>query len=687
MTHAAERVAGSEDPASFRMEAGPSGPADRLPSVCVVTSEIVGPPGSGGIGTAMTGLAEHLAASGCPVTILYTGGISAPDIRLDPWKARYAEHGIELAALSIEALKNLAGPVRDHGFGTPYLVYQFLSARHFDVVHFNDYGGEGSLCLAARKLGLAFRESLLVVALHGPSQWALELNRARPITLMQSALDHAERLSVKCADVLWSPSQYLLDWARQHGFDLPPQTIVQQYCLPSPPSFRMEAGSSAPTAPVTEIVFFGRLEARKGLPLFCDALDQLHGTLVDRHVSVTFLGKPGVCEGMDGLAYLARRSKAWRFVVKAVTDLGQAEAIAYLRSGGKLAVMASPADNSPCTVYEALSWGIPFLAAGVGGIPELVHLDGHSRVLFDGTSEALRGALLSAVDQGAWIGTPAVTQDEVRRQWLDFHANWRTTLAPVARPGPTGSVAAIVDGGSAEDLDRTLTSLSAITGINRVLVLTRQGIEMPRSELLPVCNIDPSTSDTKALNDELAMLDAGSVLLIHAGITVHASAFAQVLAALNMADIDGLQCAGEMTRWATRRIVPPLGGDQVFTRWEGATFTGGLLMRGAAVSHARRGQGLAGGEAFADLVERLVAEGPEIWPCPLPVFERTSHWKGGPARPLPSTFEAERPRRSRAVWALRLIDLGLAPLVRAAASWRRRMGSISSRRWINRLDG
>ncbi len=670
------------------MEAGPPGPPDRLPSVCVVTSEIVGPPGGGGLGTAMTGLAEHLAASGCRVCILYTGTISAPDIRIDPWKARYADRGIEWVALSIEELKGLAGPVRDHGFGTPYLVYQYLSTRRFDVVHFNDYGGEGSLCLVARKLGLAFRDSLLVVALHGPSEWALELNKARATTLVQSALNHAERLSVKTADVLWSPSQYLLDWARQHAFESPRQTIVQQYCLPSPPSIPKEAGSLDPATPITELVFFGRLEARKGLPLFCDALDQLHDTLVDRRVTVTFLGKPGVCAGMDGLAYVARRAKAWRFGVKAVTHLGQPQAIAYLLRGRKLAVMASPADNSPCTVYEALLWGIPFLAARVGGVPELVDPDDHSRVLFDATPAALHEALLRALDDGAWIGAPAIAQEETRRLWLDFHANWMTYLTPVASPGTSASVVAIVDGGSAADLDRTLTSLAAIKAIRRVLVLSRDGAaDVPASKSFPVCNIDLSRNDTTALHDELATLDAKAVLLIHAGITVQAVAFAQMLPALTMADIDGLQSAGEVTRGTSRRIIPPLGGDPVFTRWEGATFTGGLLVRGEAVTRALRGPGVDPEQVFASLVERLVAQGGEIWPSPVPVFERTSFWKPAQVRPLPSSVEAQPPRRSRAVWALRLIDVGLAPVVRVAASWRRRLSAIRSRRWINRLDG
>jgi len=43
----------------------------------------------------------------------------------------------------------------------------------------------------------------------------------------------------------------------------------------------------------TEIVFFGRIEERKGIRVFCNALQQLNDFLADRNITVTFLGKSG----------------------------------------------------------------------------------------------------------------------------------------------------------------------------------------------------------------------------------------------------------------------------------------------------------------------------------------------------------------------------------------------------------
>src|SRR5204862_99838 len=123
-------------------------------------------------------------SEGLRVTVLYTGGIWTPDVGLARWKKHYASFGIEFVALSIDDMKLLAGPLRDRGFGVPWIVYRYLADRSFDVIHFNDCCGEGSLSLAAKRLGLAFGDSLLVVALHSPSGWVLELNQTLPSNIL-----------------------------------------------------------------------------------------------------------------------------------------------------------------------------------------------------------------------------------------------------------------------------------------------------------------------------------------------------------------------------------------------------------------------------------------------------------------------------------------------------------------------
>ena len=710
---------GGERPPSYRLLRdvhNNSNADDWRPWVCIVSSEIIGPFKNGGIGTSMTGLAEHLADSGCRVTVLYTGGVWTPDIQLHKWQKRYAELGIDLVAISIEAMKSVGGPLKDCGFGTPYLVYQYLVGKHFDVVHFNDCAGEGSLCLVAKKLGLEFQNTLLLVALHSPSQWVLELNQTLPTSFLLSAYNYAERLSVKCADVLWSPSRYLVDWALRRGFELPKQTFVQQYCLPSQ---RLRERGEGPadfpavrygrTTPPKEIVFFGRLEERKGLRLFCNAVHRLRQELADRNIAVTFLGKVGTCGGRSALAYIAHRSRAWRFPVKTVTNLGQPEALVYMFAGEKLAVMASPVDNSPCTVYEALAWGIPFLAARTGGIPELVRETDHDRVLFDYTTESLCKNLLGALDAGGWIAAPSQSQEEARRVWSSFHADSRQYLTPCRSGTRAFRVVAIVDGRSATDLQVTLESLTGTDAIHRVVVLNREGVSLPETTgRFSMRNIDLSIEDSEALDEEIENLTDEAILMIHSGIRIRAGAFAGMLSALNNADIDGLQPAAEVIGGRERRIVLPLGGDPSFTLFAGATFTGGLLVRAEALKRAKLGRGFAVEGAFMGLADFCVTRGIEIWPYPDSVFERPEHWTMGTTKPLPARVMAfddcsptdryymlaagygagtnEQPVEQRKRMALAMVDLGLLRAVRYASWTRRRLRVIRSRLSLGRIE-
>ncbi len=656
----------------------------ETPSVCIVTNEIVGPFKNGGIGTAMTGLAELLAAAGLRVTVLYTGGIWSPDVGLSEWQTRYSTLGIDLVAFTIEDLKPLSGPVKDCGFGAPWLVYRYLAGHRFDVIHFNDCGGEGSLSLAAKKLGLAFHDSLLVVALHSPSQWVLELNQTLPTSLLMSAYHYAEHLSVACADVLWGPSRYLLDWVSEHDFELPPQTFIQEYALPSQQLIARSSGSDkfptvsyGRTSVPREIVFFGRLEERKGLRLFCNALHLLRDDLEQRGITVTFLGKPERCAGMPSRDYIAHRAASWTFPVRLMTDVGQPEAVEYLRGGGRLAVMPSPFDNSPCTVYEALSWGIPFLASRTGGIPDLVDEADHEHVLFEYAIESLRNALSQAIEQGGWIAKPAIPR-EPRRE---------------SAGAPLLGVTAIIDHPAGARLDLTVDSLVACPSVRRFIVINRGG------ETLPLDNIDLTTGDPDAFEAALAAVNEDAVLLIHSGVSVDRNAFGAMLESLGTAGVDGLIPAGGVTGERRSSVVPPLGGSAPFSLFQGVTFTGALLMRREALVAAKEGRALAIESPFMGLADACVTQSERIWPYPEIVTEYVESFRLMVKSSFPARVAAyddvsptdryymlaagygaanhERPVAYKRELALAAINLGLTPLVRIGAWAMRRL-----RRWL-----
>jgi glycosyltransferase involved in cell wall biosynthesis/predicted O-methyltransferase YrrM len=665
------------------------------PTVCIVTSELIGPFQNGGVGTAMTGLAELLAQEGLNVTVLYTGTLWAPDVSLARWTKHYAERGIELISVSLEQAKTLEGPLKDHGLIAPWLIYQELRKRHFDVIHFNDCCGQGALALAAKALGIAFDGSLLVVALHSPSRWVYDLNQVLPASRACAAFDYSERLSIACADLLWSPSRYLLDWIVERGFELPEQTFVQQYVLPSSPG---PGAAEVRAAPPKEIVFFGRLEERKGLRLFCNAVQQLAPELERRRIRVTFLGKAGECAGMPSLQYIARRAATWGFEVQTLTELGQPEALRYLlESSDKLAVMPSPFDNSPCTVYEALAAGIPFLATRTGGIPELVAAEDRDRVLFDSTSASLRDALLDSIERGAWTARASVNPDDTSESWRRMHRHWQEFLPA---PAPTGRdavkmVLAIVDHPPGAPLRRTLDSLWSCPLIHRIIILNRGG------EVLPFENIDLISAEADSIADEIAKITEDAVLLIHSGVSVVSDAFTTMVRALGQAPVDGLVPAAAVAGDSTARVIPPLGGSIPVSLLDGVTAGGAIIVRSDLVRRAMEDRKLAIEAPFLGIADFCVTRAERLWPYPEAAIERPKSFVVETRSSLPERirsygeasandhyymlaagYEAGA-RPSSREWmrplAYKAVDSGFGFVVRAAYAARRRL-----RKWIGR---
>jgi glycosyltransferase involved in cell wall biosynthesis len=590
-----------------------SGEERDRPTICIVTSELVGPFNNGGIGTSMTGLAQCLAEAGFPVTILYTGGKFTSPGELERWRRLYAGIGIAVDWIRHETAANLTGPVAGSGFVAPWLVYQYLCANPFDIVQFNDCMGEGFYCLAMKRLGSAFAGTAMFVGLHSPSQWIFEINRTLPDALLLSAFNYAERLSVRAADMLWSPSQYLLDWSREHGFARPAATYLQKYVLPSVPLFGRTEGQE-PAAKrerilPSEIVFFGRLEERKGLRLFCQALGSIEPLLLERGVTVTFLGKPGTVGNRPALDFLEEEALGWRFSWRLCTGLGQQQAVDLLRSGGGLAVIASPADNSPCTVYEALAYRIPFLAARTGGIPELIDSADGEAILFDYDSEALAAKLSGAIDAGIVPARPAEDPAETRRRWIGGFERWRDFVGDAQDREPERRLCVLVDGTDGADLEATLDSLDS-PEVGRVLLIERRWGEASRPAAAPQAVFAPDRPER--LVGALGGSEREAVLMLRAGVVLLPGAARRIVEALRTPGVDGLVPAASLPG----ATLAPLGGSSSFCLFEGAAPGGGLAVKSERLAAASAGRSLAPDAEHFALADLAIAAGLEIWPFP-----------------------------------------------------------------------
>ncbi|MBY0524324.1 MAG: glycosyltransferase [Gemmataceae bacterium] len=354
-------------------------------SICIVTNELAYLYKNGGIGTANWLLANCLAEHGWRVHILYTAPLDSSD------GTHKALQMLERSAIGFTTLDEFSPPAEitktvnaNHFIQLSEHVRHALMKLHeryrFDLVEFAELHALGYRSIQAKRTAAAFFDVQLAVKLHGSCQWVREANRTWLRCPDELFLAYYERYAFEHADVQLSPGRYMLDYACGLGWHVNDDAKVVSCASPQ----AIHVAREVDWAEEPELVFFGRLEIRKGLALFIEALHEL-----DPAIRVTFLGKETpLDDGTGTIDYI--RSRLPNRCVKLITDFDQEQAGQYLAAGHRLAIIPSLIDNFPNTVIECMVHAIPFIAARVGSIPEIVADAAlQSQLLFEPTPDGL----------------------------------------------------------------------------------------------------------------------------------------------------------------------------------------------------------------------------------------------------------------------------------------------------------
>jgi glycosyltransferase involved in cell wall biosynthesis len=354
--------------------------------VTLIADEMLGYVRTGGLGTATSFLAIALGRMGHEVELLYVGEEPRTPLGAE-WDRLYAEAGV-----AVRMLPRSGEAVEPAYFARARDAESTLGADPPDVVIAQDLAAPAYVALRLRQAGLGFEDTLFIVYCHGTRQWITDVSRKARVLPGALAIGVMERASIELADVVVSPSAYLLDWMRSQDWRLPERSLVIPYLTRSAatgqPAPRREGAGG-----VNRLVFFGRLEERKGLRPFAAGLDALDERLLAK-VELEFVGtatKPWPADRVEAL--LSDRVKRSLRDISFETALDQHEAMEHLARPGTVAVMPSLEDNSPNTLYECLELGIPFVASSAGGGGELVAPADRGRVLFEPTAEGVASAL------------------------------------------------------------------------------------------------------------------------------------------------------------------------------------------------------------------------------------------------------------------------------------------------------
>jgi glycosyltransferase involved in cell wall biosynthesis len=162
-----------------------------------------------------------------------------------------------------------------------------------------------------------------------------------------------------------------LDWYKQRGWKQRGDAFIIPNVLQSPSGGAPR--QSFQTKPVWRLAFFGRMDERKGIKVFADAVERLPPSITaNASFEVYFIGAENVIEGMPSVAWLRQRCANWPFPTFITYDAPHDEAAGLIGKEGMLVVMPSLADNAPYALAEVSALGLPFVTFGVGGVPELL---------------------------------------------------------------------------------------------------------------------------------------------------------------------------------------------------------------------------------------------------------------------------------------------------------------------------
>jgi len=364
----------------------------------LVTPEYEGISKNGGIGTYYRTLSERLAAEDFYVVLLLCqsqekfGGESTIPALKHIFSTSECRDVLELQPTHLATLSQLQEWEWVDYENYCALFFAQATATTFSnayiYIEFPEMLGLGYRTVQAKRAGILGQNCVVAVTLHSGQEWLQEAHAryTQPAPQWFWQTSHYEQYSFEHADLAFFLSHFLKQkvegygWKTSHALHLP-------YCFPviEQPSETTTVRSDLQQL-VNEdkipLVFFGRLEERKGLLTFLEALQLLDSSVIEK-IQVIFLGKnvelqaKGL-QGLDSQQYI-RQKLGENYHYSIVTDLFSQEAIGLVNQlHCPIACLTSSQENFPNTALEMGQLPISLVVSDTGGFRETLNLIGRT---------------------------------------------------------------------------------------------------------------------------------------------------------------------------------------------------------------------------------------------------------------------------------------------------------------------
>lgn len=416
------------------MQQQPAGQKPR--NVCVVSEVEFGSTAAADPASATYALAQYLAKTGDTVTLLWVPSpfASQPDeqeiAKLAKWCFDNFLVRLEILPGSPDLLRGLESSDQNS-----VAVYHYLKQNSFDVVYFALEGGLAHFPTVAKRTGVFPDPPVLIVLAHEPLMWKLEANARAIDRKEQMTVTHMERTAVETCDHLIVTGQTLLDWMTAAGWKLPASRHIATPLEPEEWRSNFVVDSYRPRGrPAAELVHFSGTEPRRGLTLFCDALDRLADSGVT-DLAVTVIGAFGHVLGEHSGGMVVRRARQWPFRLKLLPIREESEILRYLRQSHALVAITHSAAQLPLDVLACLDEEIPFVATDVGSIRGLLQPKSADDVMMEASPSAIAAKIASVLESRSFgPAKPLHNRNAREKDWSKLHAKLCRQPAKAAGP-------------------------------------------------------------------------------------------------------------------------------------------------------------------------------------------------------------------------------------------------------------
>ncbi len=369
-------------------------------SICIITRDLHGHSTLTNAGAATLGLAQHLAAQGETVTIVWVPPITVANSLNVNDQQKIIESLAENHLINLRILTDSPqlSPYLHSAEKASLAVFYYLKGNKFDEVYCTLGGGLAYCTLLAQELGLREGDQPLSLLAHTPTEWLAEADKTLHSDMQTLAILHMERYCFENAGTVILSSLYMRDWISKKGWSSPTNLKVIQPLLPY--ELRVEDENTAPPLRKTssiEIGFWPGWEYQNGLVLFCDALDRI-AQASEADFTINIFGPLSYILGENTGGLIMRRATKWPFTLKYFPRLSEKQSLAYLKQRNGVAIFPNLVASGGRLFQASIENDINAVATNAGSHSEFVDTKG-LRELCDVTSSALAEAITKAVSQ------------------------------------------------------------------------------------------------------------------------------------------------------------------------------------------------------------------------------------------------------------------------------------------------